>query len=216
MVPLSYTDPGKACVAEIAPIMPFARVSRMTIARDTVSRDLVGPAGTAAADGSAPTVGATGKTEVRECVRCGEPVSTRRRTSKRNEELCVACDQRERRAAYFRTYYEEHKDRILDKNRRWAKDNKSRIVQLRQARRVKNDDSSATVRTCLDCDASVTRASRCRRCYIRFRYATDTTYRERRLATTRRWLEKRQHEAARRAGTPSERRVSATALARSN
>lgn len=106
--------------------------------------------------------------------------------------MCAACDQRERRAAYFRSYYENHKDRILDKNRRWAKDNKTRIVQLRQARRVRDTSVLQTTRSCADCDTPVTRALRCRKCYIRFRYAHDPAYRERRLATTRRWLEKRQ------------------------
>jgi hypothetical protein len=105
--------------------------------------------------------------------------------------LCATCDQRERRAAYFRSYYEEHKDRILDKNRRWARDNKARIVQLRQARRVRDVETDVERRTCLDCEAQVTRAQRCRKCYIRFRYANDPAYRARRLATTRRWLEKR-------------------------
>lgn|GEM_PF-3374453 len=128
------------------------------------------------------------------CTRCSVPVVRRRRTSTQNSELCTACDQRERRAAYFRSYYEEHKDKILHKNRRWAKDNKPRIVQLRQARRIK-DETSATGRKCLDCDTQVTRAVRCRKCYIRYRYATDPTYRTRRLATTRRWLEKRQRNA---------------------
>jgi hypothetical protein len=106
--------------------------------------------------------------------------------------MCAACDQRERRAAYFRSYYENHKDRILDKNRRWAKDNKTRIVQLRQARRVRDTSVQQASRSCADCDTPVTRALRCRKCYIRFRYAHDLAYRERRLATTRRWLEKRQ------------------------
>jgi hypothetical protein len=127
----------------------------------------------------------------RHCARGGGEIVRRRRTSKQNHDLCMACDQRERRATYFRTYYEEHKERILDKNRRWARDNKSRIVQLRQARRAKTANA-ATTKTCLDCGTPVTRANRCRKCYIRFRYATDPVYRARRLATTRRWLEKRQ------------------------
>jgi len=141
------------------------------------------------------------------CARCGSPIARRRRSARQNDTLCAACDQRERRAAYFRSYYEEHKDRILDKNRRWARDNKTRIVQLRQARRVRDTDSSLVRRTCLDCEAQVTRALRCRKCYIRFRYANDPAYRARRLATTRRWLEKR---AA--AGQMVGRRVSARTL----
>lgn len=132
------------------------------------------------------------------CTQCGDHIVRRRRTTKQNPELCARCDQRERRADYFRTYYEEHKERILDKNRRWAKDNKEKITQLRQARREKVVDESGDQHRCLDCDAPVARASRCRRCYIRFRYANDGEYRERRLATTRRWLEKRREDASRR------------------
>ena len=147
------------------------------------------------------------------CARCSGPVVRRRRSAKQNNALCTACDQRERRAAYFRSYYEEHKDKILHKNRRWAKDNKPRIVQLRQARRVK-DETSATARKCLDCDTQVTRAARCRKCYIRYRYATDPTYRARRLATTRRWLEKRQGTVRPRNGR-SAQRIAAMVAARS-
>lgn len=140
----------------------------------------------------------------RTCARCGAVVARRRRNARQNESLCAACDQRERRAAYFRSYYEVHKDRILDKNRRWARDNKTRIVQLRQARRVRDAGDGVVTKTCLDCETPVTRALRCRKCYIRFRYANDAAYRARRLATTRRWLSKRQSEpapAARRAVT---------------
>lgn len=143
----------------------------------------------------------------RSCSRCGSPIARRRRSSRQNETLCATCDQRERRAAYFRSYYEEHKDRILDKNRRWARDNKARIVQLRQARRVRDVDTSVVRRTCLDCEAQVTRAQRCRKCYIRFRYASDPAYRARRLATTRRWLEKRA-AAGQRNGRRAKSRVS--------
>ncbi len=131
----------------------------------------------------------------RTCAQCRAEIVRRRRTSRQNQDLCTACDQRERRAAYFRNYYEEHKDRILDKNRRWARDNKTRIVSLRQTRRAKSVDGASS-KSCLDCDTPVTRAERCRKCYIRFRYATDPTYRARRLATTRRWLDKRQQDPA--------------------
>ena len=132
----------------------------------------------------------------RTCVRCGASIARRRRNARQNGELCSTCDQRDRRAAYFRSYYENHKDRILDKNRRWAKDNKTRIVQLRQARRERDTSEIQTSRSCADCDTPVTRALRCRKCYIRFRYANDPAYRARRLATTRRWLEKRQEDGA--------------------
>ena len=120
-----------------------------------------------------PEKAAAGAAPVPTCAECGAEIVRRRRTFERDQEPCTACERRERRAAYFRNYYEEHRDRILDKNRRWARDNKTRIVQLR--------------RTCLDCDTPVMRAVRCRKCLIRFRYATDPTYRARRLASTRRW-----------------------------
>lgn len=125
------------------------------------------------------------------CERCGEPIVRRRRTVRSNATLCLSCDQRARRAAYFQRYYETHKDRILTKNRRWAKDNKDRLVRLRQARHARSSGALEQPHTCVDCGASVVRAERCRRCYIRFRYATDLAYRARRLATTRRWLERR-------------------------
>jgi hypothetical protein len=157
-----------------------------------------------------PADGAVATVQGRQCARCGAEIIRRRRTAKQNQALCAACDQRERRAAYFRTYYEEHKDRILDKNRRWARDNKSRIVQLRQARRTKTIEGAEGKR-CIDCDTPVTRAERCRKCYIRFRYATDPNYRARRLATTRRWLDRRQRDPALLARRPSTRpRTTAT------
>jgi predicted RNA-binding Zn-ribbon protein involved in translation (DUF1610 family) len=133
--------------------------------------------------------------ETHACARCGSPIVRRRRTARQDPSLCTPCDQRERRAAYFRTYYEEHRDRILDKNRRWARDNKTKIVQLRQARRAREQGVLAEDRRCLSCGVTVIRAERCRRCYIRYRYATDPSYRERRLETTRRWLLKRQRAA---------------------
>ena len=161
------------------------------------------------ATSEAPTQGG------RVCSRCGSSIARRRRSARQNEELCGACDQRERRAAYFRSYYEEHKDRILDKNRRWARDNKTRIVQLRQARRVRDVDVTTVHRACVDCQAPVTRAVRCRKCYIRYRYANDAAYRERRLATTRRWLEKRA-DAGQPAGRRAAARTSRTAQALTN
>jgi hypothetical protein len=142
-----------------------------------------------------PASGQALGTEQKVCSRCGAVMSRRRRTARVDETICGACDQRDRRAAYFRAYYEEHKDRILDKNRRWARDNKTRIVHLRQARRVKELGDDVAGRLCIDCETPVTRAARCRKCYIRFRYATDPQYRARRLATTRRWLDKRQEDA---------------------
>ena len=161
---------------------------------------------------AAETGSATGQAmqTVRFCARCGDAIMRRRRTARQNADLCTTCDQRDRRAEYFRSYYENHKDRILDKNRRWAKDNKSRIVELRQARRERDTSVQPVTRACVDCSEPVTRAARCRKCYIRFRYKSDPAYRERRLATTRRWLEKRQSQG------PLLREPSATALANAN
>ena len=134
------------------------------------------------------------------CARCGAPIVRRRRAAHQDGALCAACNQRARRAAYFRLYYEANRDRILDKNRRWARDNKQKIVQLRQARRAREQALGEATRRCLDCGTAVVRALRCRRCSIRHRYATDPAYRARRLATTRRWLARRQQ--ARRSGAP--------------
>jgi hypothetical protein len=128
------------------------------------------------------------------CVSCGAPLVTSgrtRRAAATESGLCLSCDRRERRSSYFRTYYEAHRDRILDKNRKWAKDNRERLVQLRRARQFRKSRSVDDPRRCLDCGEVVVRALRCRRCYTRYRYATDPEYRVRRLATTRRWLERR-------------------------
>jgi hypothetical protein len=118
-------------------------------------------------------------------------MAPRRRASQQSGATCLACDQRARRAAYFQRYYETHKDRILAKNRRWAKENKARLVLLRLARQARLQASNVSPRVCVDCGTAVVRAARCRRCHIRHRYATDVEYRTRRLATTRRWLQRR-------------------------
>jgi hypothetical protein len=125
------------------------------------------------------------------CERCGAPIVRRRRRGRQSETLCLACDQRDRRAAYFQRYYAAHKDRILAKNRRWAKDNKEKLVVLRQTRQARELKAADEPRRCIDCGSIVVRAERCRRCYIRHRYAADPQYRLRRLATTRRWLDRR-------------------------
>ncbi|MGH2353740.1 MAG: hypothetical protein ACRDI2_16470 [Chloroflexota bacterium] len=103
----------------------------------------------------------------------------------------MSCDQRARRSAYFRTYYTRHRDRILEKNRRWARANREKLIQQRRAQQNRRPQRDTEPRRCVDCGTAVVRAVRCRRCYIRFRYATDPEYRARRLATTRRWLERR-------------------------
>jgi hypothetical protein len=95
------------------------------------------------------------------------------------------------RARYFRAYYLAHRERILEKNRRWGAEHKERLAQLRRERRRLRPDERQAPRVCADCGRRTTRALRCRACYARFRYATDPEYRARRLATTRRWSERR-------------------------
>jgi hypothetical protein len=195
MVQISYAAHCQGYLPRHRPIMPMERAQQeMVLAQLTVA-----PARKNADSGTIEAVTSPVTSQLRNpdqrlCSRCGATMSRRRRTLRADEAICSACDQRDRRAAYFRAYYEEHKDRILDKNRRWAKDNKTRIVQLRQARRVKDSGETLSERLCIDCETPVTRAARCRKCYIRFRYATDPQYRARRLATTRRWLDKRQSD----------------------
>ncbi len=144
-----------------------------------------------------------GVAEEATCASCGEsltPPGRTRRVARTESGLCLSCDRRVRRSAYFRVYYEAHRDRILDKNRRWARENRERLVHLRRARQLRKTRDADEPRRCLDCGEVVVRALRCRRCYTRFRYATDPAYRQRRLATTRRWLERRR---ATQDGTPS-------------
>jgi hypothetical protein len=158
--------------------------------------------------GSAAAIDAAGPQAV--CVRCGAPLVTERRhrrTAVVDPSLCLNCDRRARRSAYFRTYYESNRERILDKNRKWARDNRERLVQLRRARQIRKTRDSDEPRRCVDCGEIVVRALRCRRCYTRFRYATDPEYRVRRLATTRRWLDRR-----REAGEVAEREHQAPRL----
>src|ERR687885_1510019 len=109
-----------------------------------------GPGAAALAAGTVTTAPA--------CERCGAPIAHRRRRDPaRATTLCLACDQRARRAAYFQRYYEAHKDRILAKNRRWAKDNKDKLVLLRQTRETRGK-AAEEPRHCVDCGTSVVRA----------------------------------------------------------
>jgi hypothetical protein len=133
------------------------------------------------------------------CTKCGAPIvvpAHARRLVRSDSSLCLSCDRRARRSAYFRSYYEAHRDRILDKNRKWARENRERLVHLRRARQLRKNRAADEPRRCLDCGEVVVRALRCRRCYTRYRYATDPEYRVRRLATTRRWLERRRSAQA--------------------
>jgi hypothetical protein len=152
----------------------------------------------------ADVVTGPGASGVGVCTSCGAPLvqpRRARRAAPSDNGLCLSCDRRVRRSAYFRTYYESHRDRILDKNRKWARDNRERLVQLRRARQLRKSRAADEPRRCLDCGEVVVRALRCRRCYTRYRYATDPEYRVRRLATTRRWLERRR--ASQGAGAPA-------------
>ncbi len=158
----------------------------------TLTERRASPTGAAGID----AVAAAGSAAV--CGRCGTPtlaarpmVLTGARADGHGVSLCAGCSQRARRAAYFRAYYASHKARILDKNRQWARDNKDKIGQIRRARRQSRPPQSESLHRCLDCDAAVLRAERCRRCSIRHRYAMDASYRARRLETTRRWLQRR-------------------------
>jgi hypothetical protein len=122
------------------------------------------------------------------CAQCGDPIVRRRVRPHHDLSLCLRCEQRARSSAYFQRYYESNKGRILEKNRQWAKDNASTLAERRRERasqRVADD------KHCVDCGAVVSRAERCRRCHIRYRYANDPAYREHRLSITRRWLDKR-------------------------
>jgi hypothetical protein len=122
------------------------------------------------------------------CERCGGAIVRRRVRAAHDHSLCLRCEQKARAAAYFRSYYASNKDRILDKNRRWAKDNASALAERR---RVRAAQRPAEARQCVDCGAAVARAERCRRCHVRHRYATDPDFRAQRLAITQRWLTRR-------------------------
>ena len=109
-------------------------------------------------------------------------------------------DERRRRAAYFQAYYLQHRERILAKNRLWAKQNAARVMALRRARRTRGSGGSdgqldQRARSCAGCGVPMVRAERCRKCHTRYRYANDPQFRARRLATSRRWRTRRLAEA---------------------
>ena len=120
------------------------------------------------------------------CERCGSLVVQRRRGAQAPA-LCSDCARRVRQAAYFREYYAAHKERLLEKNRRWAKTHLVQIAQRRQSSKTAKPEER---RTCVDCGRPVVRAARCRRCTTRFRYANDPTYRARLRAAKQRWRER--------------------------
>jgi hypothetical protein len=125
---------------------------------------------------------------VRTCAKCGEPIVRRRVRASHDLSLCLRCEQKARAAAYFQVYYATNKQRILEKNRRWAKEHAQLLAERRRQRTPERLDE---VRQCVGCGTTLTRAERCRRCHVRHRYANDPEYRARRLAITRRWLSKR-------------------------
>jgi hypothetical protein len=137
----------------------------------------------------APSAVAEVRTGQRSCAKCGEPIVRRRIRASHDLSLCLRCEQKARAAAYFQMYYTSNKDRILNKNRRWAKDHGPTLAERRRARAAQK---VAEPKACIDCGTAVARAERCRRCHIRHRYATDPQYRAHRLSITRRWLDKRE------------------------
>jgi hypothetical protein len=95
-----------------------------------------------------------------------------------------AAERRARRAAYFRAYYARHREAILEKNRRWHKEHRERVAELRRVRAAGRPRATAR---CVDCGVALGRAGRCGRCRARYRYHTDPEYRARRLASVARW-----------------------------
>ena len=168
----------------------------MTTSRETVSvldRAAMAPS-THGAHGAHATASA-GRIDVdevrtgqRPCAKCGEPIVRRRIRATHDLSLCLRGEQKARAASYFQLYYTSNKDRILHKNRRWAKENAPTLAERRRARAAQK---VAEPKACIDCGGTVARAERCRRCHIRYRYANDPQYRAHRLAITRRWLDKR-------------------------
>ena len=99
-------------------------------------------------------------------------------------------DERARRAAYFRAYYAAHREEILAKNRRWAREHRARIAERRRAKAGLR--SPGPPRACPECGAPIgPRALRCRRCYVRVHYANDPQTRARRAALNRRARDRR-------------------------
>jgi hypothetical protein len=148
------------------------------------------------ADGSLAPLSTTGTVSaartvsdaVRTCAKCGEPIVRRRVRASHDLSLCLRCEQRARASAYFQVYYTTNKQRILEKNRRWAKEH---AQLLAERRRQRAPERIGEARQCIGCGTALVRAERCRRCHVRYRYANDPEYRARRLAITRRWLRKR-------------------------
>ena len=134
------------------------------------------------------------------CTECGADITAQRNGKSKRAGLCTRCGRKIRISGYFRSYYAANRDRILAKNQKWARDNGERVVELRRLRSERRPKVVREPKFCIDCGTLVIRAERCRRCYVRNRYATDSDYRARRQASTRRWLQRKRSAAIATAG----------------
>ena len=125
------------------------------------------------------------------CTNCDADISGQRNGKSKRAGLCTRCGRKIRLARYFRSYYVTNREVILAKNRQWAEDNHERVVELRHRRAALRPRVVREPKACIDCGTMVARAERCRKCYVRNRYATNPDYRDRRLESTRRWSERK-------------------------
>ena len=133
--------------------------------------------------------------QVLTCARCDTDITGQRDGKSKRAGLCARCGRAERLSTYFKRYYQRNKDKILEKNRRWARENKERVAELRRIRLSKQPKKPKEPQFCTDCGTVVQRALRCRKCYVRNKYHTDAEYRRKRLVTTKRWAQKKREEA---------------------
>ena len=122
------------------------------------------------------------------CSECDTDITGQRNGKSKRAGLCTRCGRRVRLARYFQKYYVANRDLILTKNRRWAQDNRDRVVELRRIRARLRPRVVREPHGCIDCGTLVLRAERCCKCYVRYRYSTNPEYRARRLESTRRWM----------------------------
>ena len=125
------------------------------------------------------------------CTECDADITGQRNGKSKQAGLCTRCGRKARLAEYFRHYYVANREVILAKNRRWAQDNHQRVVELRRRRAALRPKIVREPQACIDCGTLVVRAERCRKCYVRNRYATNPDYRARRLESTRRWTQRK-------------------------
>ncbi len=123
------------------------------------------------------------------CKECDTNIESQRNGKSKRAGLCATCGRKARLSEYFREYYIANRDTVLAKNRQWAVDNRERILELRRRRASLRPRVVREPKACIDCGELVIRAERCRKCYVRYRYATNLDYRARRLASTRRWMQ---------------------------